>query len=83
MTTAELYTSGDIARMLGEKVQTVQYVLKTREHIRERARVAHFRLYDEDAVEAVRREVARMQPWRRRPRVLDASGQRIESVRHE
>ena len=44
MTTAQLRTSGDIARELGSKVSRVRYILDTREHIRPIARAGIVRL---------------------------------------
>lgn len=57
MTTAQLRTSGDIARELGSKVSRVRYILDTREHIRPIARAGIVRLYDETTVELVKREL--------------------------
>lgn len=51
------YSSGDIARRLGEKFYRVTYVLKVRD-IRPMAIVAGVRIFDQAAFNHVRREIA-------------------------
>ncbi len=57
MTTTALYTSGDLARLLDAKVQTVRHILQTRRHIRERHRAGITKLYGAEALELVRLEL--------------------------
>lgn len=52
-----LVTSGVIAAELGEPLHRVLHVLRTRPHIRPRARGGNLRLYDRDAVAQVRHEL--------------------------
>ena len=52
-----LRTPGVIARELGESLQRVQYVLRTRPHIRPAALAGRLRLYDRQAVAMVRHEL--------------------------
>ena len=54
-----LYTSGDIARILDVKVQSVRHILHTRNHIRECHRAGIVKLYDSTALDAVRDEFSK------------------------
>ncbi len=54
----KLRTPGVLAANLGEPLHRVQYVLRTRRHIRPTANAGRLRLYDRDAVELLRRELA-------------------------
>lgn len=64
MTTASalprLRTPGVIARELGESLQRVQYVLRTRSHIKPTALAGRLRLYDRHVVAMVRHEINAM-----------------------
>ena len=55
-TLPRLRTPGVIARELGESLQRVQYILRTRPHIRPAALAGRLRLYDREAVAMVRHE---------------------------
>ncbi|MEO0630412.1 MAG: hypothetical protein AAFY46_06755 [Planctomycetota bacterium] len=55
-----LRTPGVIARDLGHPLHRVQYILNTRPHIRPAARAGRVRLYDLEAVEAIRVEIERI-----------------------
>lgn len=55
-----LRTPGVIARELGESLQRVQYVLRTRPHIKPAALAGRLRLYDRQAVAMVRHEINAM-----------------------
>lgn len=57
-TLPRLRTPGVIARELGESLQRVQYVLRTRSHIRPTALAGRLRLYDRQAVAMVRHELS-------------------------
>lgn len=52
-----LITPGVLARELGEPLHRVLYVLRTRPHIRPRARGGTLRLYDRASVALVRHEL--------------------------
>ena len=51
---------GVIAQELGESLQRVQYVLRTRSHIKPAALAGRLRLYDRQAVAMVRHELTAM-----------------------
>jgi len=51
-----LRTPGVIAQELGESLQRVQYILRTRPHIKPAALAGRLRLYDRAAVAMVRHE---------------------------
>ena len=51
-----LRTPGVIARELGESLQRVQYILRTRPHIKPAALAGRLRLYDRQAVAMIRHE---------------------------
>ena len=53
----QLVTVGVVAQRLGVPLHRVQHVLRTRAHIRPRARAGTFRLYSEEAVAQVRHEL--------------------------
>ena len=55
-----LRTPGVIAQELGETLQRVQYVLRTRPHIKPAALAGRLRLYDRQAVAMVRHEINAM-----------------------
>lgn len=55
-----LRTPGVIAQELGETLQRVQYVLRTRPHIKPAALAGRLRLYDRRAVAMVRHELTAM-----------------------
>lgn len=63
-----LVTSGVIAAELGEPLHRVLHVLRTRPHIRPRARGGTLRLYDRDAVAQVRHELNAIDARRRKTR---------------
>lgn len=52
-----LRTPGVIAQELGETLQRVQYVLRTRPHIKPTALAGRLRLFDRQAVAMVRHEL--------------------------
>lgn len=54
----QLITPGAIAHELGQPIHRVLHVLATRPAIRPAARAGRIRLYDQDSVEQVRREIA-------------------------
>jgi len=56
----QLITPGAIARKLDQPIHRVLHVLATRPAIRPAARAGRIRLYDRDAVEQVRLEIARI-----------------------
>ena len=51
-----LRTPGVIAQELGESLQRVQYILRTRPHIKPVALAGSLRLYDRQAVAMIRHE---------------------------
>lgn len=55
---ARLRTPGVLASELGVPIHRIQYLLATRSHIRPAAMAGRVRLYDRDALEALRRELA-------------------------
>ena len=57
-TIPRLLTSGVLAEELGAPLERVRYVLATRPHIKPVARAGMSRLYNRDAIEAVRSELA-------------------------
>lgn len=67
-----LRTPGIIARELGESLQRVQYVLRTRPHIKPAALAGRLRLYDRQAVAMVRHEINAMEARRADKAVSDA-----------
>jgi len=56
-TVPRLRTPGVIANELGESLQRVQYVLRTRPHIRPVALAGRLRLYDRRAVAQIRHAI--------------------------
>ena len=56
---SELQTTGDIAEALGVPHHRVLYIIQTR-HIEPSARVKHYRLFDPEAVETIRVELAQI-----------------------
>ncbi len=76
MTTAptlpRLRTPGVIARQLGEPLSRVQYVLRTRPHIKPTALAGRLRLYDRRAVAMVRHELNSIDARRNGKGVTDA-----------
>ena len=56
-TLPRLRTPGVIAQELGESLQRVQYILRTRSHIKPAALAGRLRLYDRQAVAMVRHEI--------------------------
>lgn len=54
----KLRTLGVLAVDLDEPLHRVQYVLRTRQHIRPTAKAGRLRLYDRDAVELLRCELS-------------------------
>jgi len=53
----QLRTPGLIARELGEPLHRIQYLLRTRNHIRPSARAGNVRLFDREAVSQLRHEL--------------------------
>jgi hypothetical protein len=51
-------TAGVLAADLGQPLHRVLYVLRTRTHIRPTASAGRLRLYDREAAEMLRRELA-------------------------
>ena len=70
--TPQLLTPGRIATRLAVPLHRVTHVLRTRAHIRPRARAGTLRLYGEDAVAQIRHELhtqdARRATVSRRPK---------------
>ena len=56
----QLITPGTIAREINQPIHRVLHILTTRSAIRPAARAGRIRLYDRQAIEAVRREIARI-----------------------
>jgi hypothetical protein len=56
-TTPHLRTTGVVAQELGEPLHRVLHVLRSRAHIQPTARAGGLRLYDRDAVAAIRHEL--------------------------
>ena len=52
-----LRTAGVLAKHLGQPLHRVQYVLRTRRHIRPAAYAGRLRLYDREAVARIRHEL--------------------------
>lgn len=57
MNEPRLITTGVIAQRLNVPLSRVLYVLRTRKYIRPAARAGMIRLYDQHAIELVRREL--------------------------
>lgn len=58
--TPQIVTAGLIAGRLGVAFHRVQHILRSRPHIRPLARAGHTRLYAHEAIEAVRREIEKI-----------------------
>lgn len=58
--TVPVLTTGRIAQQLGQPLHRIQYVLRTRPHIRPRAMAGRMRVYDEAGLAAIRAELARI-----------------------
>ena len=58
--TPKLRTPGVLAEDLGQPLHRVLYVLRSRPQIRPAAVAGRLRLYDRDALEAIRVEIARI-----------------------
>lgn len=56
----KLRTPGVLAEDLGQPLHRVLYALRSRQNIRPAAMAGRLRLYDRDALEAIRVELARM-----------------------
>lgn len=56
----KLWTPGVLASKLGEPLHRVQYILRTRPHIRPSARAGQLRLYDREALALIRHELKAM-----------------------
>ena len=56
-TEPKLRTPGILANDLGVSLHRVQYILRTRSHIRPAARAGRLRLYDRDAIALLRYEL--------------------------
>lgn len=67
-----LITPGVIAAELGEPLHRVAHVLESRSHIRPAARAGTLRLYDRQAVAAVRHELNAIDARRHRLRGKEA-----------
>jgi len=74
----QLRTPGVIAAELGVSLTRVQYVLRTRPHIKASARAGVFRLFDRQAVAMVRHELTAIEA--RRYCLRDAESVSVESV---
>ena len=72
-TLPRLRTPGVIARELGESLQRVQYVLRTRPHIKPAALAGRLRLYDRQAVAMIRHEINTMDARRAGQGVADGN----------
>ncbi len=57
MTTPRLRTPGVLAELLGVPLHRVDYILRTRRHIRPTARAGRLRLYDYTALAMLRHEL--------------------------
>ena len=62
----KLRTPGVLAADLGEPLHRVLYVLRTRPHIRPTASAGRFRLYDRNAADLLRHELAAIDARRTR-----------------
>ena len=60
----QLITPGTIAREINQPIHRVLHILATRSAIRPAARAGRIRLYDRQAIEAVRREITRIDEHR-------------------
>jgi len=60
----QLITPGTIAREINQPIHRVLHILATRSAIRPAARAGRIRLYDRQAIEVVRREIARIDETR-------------------
>jgi hypothetical protein len=56
-TTVQLLTPGRIAKLLGQPIYRVNYILATRPHIKPSAKAGNVRLFDHQALAMVRHEV--------------------------
>jgi len=72
-TLPRLRTPGVIAQELGETLQRVQYVLRTRAHIKPAALAGRLRLYDRQAVAMVQHELNAMDARRADKGVADGN----------
>ncbi len=55
----QVLTIGKIAELTGEPIHRIAYILRTRPHIRERARAGRLRIFDEQGLEQIRRELGK------------------------
>ena len=56
-TVPKLRTPGILAKEIGQPLHRIQYILRTRDHIRPAARAGQARLYDREAVAMIRHEL--------------------------
>ena len=75
----QLRTPGVIARELGQRLQRVQYILRTRPHIQPTARAGRLRLYDRRAVAMVRHEINSIDAAVRRGWLMRSTFPRLEA----
>jgi hypothetical protein len=53
----ELNTPGKVAQQLGVPIHRVQYVLRSRPHLRPAATAGRLRLFDDETIEQIAREL--------------------------
>jgi hypothetical protein len=80
-TLPRLRTPGVIARELGESLQRVQYVLRTRPNIKPAALAGQLRLYDRQAVAQVRHELNAIDARRTVQQIKDEAARRRLDLR--
>jgi hypothetical protein len=56
----ELNTPGKVAQQLGVPVHRVQYVLRSRPHLRPAATAGRLRLFDDETIELIKAELERI-----------------------
>lgn len=58
----QVLTVGRIAEITGEPLHRIEYILRSRPHIRPRARAGRLRIYDEYALAQIQEELERRDP---------------------
>ena len=65
-TVPKLATIGEVAKLLEVPPRRIEYILRSRGHIKPRATAAGARCFDDDAIEQIRCEIVAIDAKRRR-----------------
>ena len=61
----QLATIGEVARLLRAPLHRIEYILRSRPHIRPRAKAGGARCFDDDAIAQIRHELSSIDARRR------------------